>query len=91
LALPLGLAGQDLDRARATIVTLASPGFHGRGYVNGGDRVAARFLEGQFREMGLKAFDSAYVQPFPLDINTFPAGFPSRSTKRSWCPGRSTS
>ncbi len=87
-SLPLGLAGQDLDRARATIGTLTSPGFHGRGYVNGGDRIAAQFLEGQFREMGLKAFDSTYVQPFPLDINTFPGRVSLKIDRKTLVPGQ---
>ncbi len=71
LAIPAAY-GQDMERVKATLNTLCSPAFHGRGYVNGGDRIAALYLEGQFRQMGLQAFDSNYVQPFTLDINTFP-------------------
>ncbi len=59
------LLGQDMERVKATMQTLCSPAFHGRGYVNGGDKIAALYLEGQFRQMGLKAFDGAYAQPLP--------------------------
>jgi hypothetical protein len=70
--LPLHLVGQDMERAKATLRTLCSPAFHGRGYVNGGDRIAATYIRGQFQEIGLKPFDSSFFRPFTIEINTFP-------------------
>ncbi|MBT9393289.1 M28 family peptidase [Hymenobacter sp. NST-14] len=64
---------QDLRRARQTIACLASPALHGRGYVNRGEQRAARFVQKQFRALGLLPLTSAgYYQPFTLPINTFP-------------------
>lgn len=64
---------QDLARARRTIAKLASPGLHGRGYVKLGERKAANYLRGRFRELGLAPLAPGYTQPFTLDVNTFPA------------------
>ncbi|GAB2771850.1 hypothetical protein HNQ93_000679 [Hymenobacter luteus] len=71
--LPLVSAqAQDLPRARQTIATLASPVFHGRGYVRGGDQQAARYLQRRFRALGLQPLSPEYRQLFALDVNTFP-------------------
>lgn len=79
---------QDMARAKATIQTLASPQFHGRGYVAGGDRLAAEYIGRQFAEMGLRAFDSAYFQPFAIPINTFPGKVRLKAGKRKLVAGR---
>lgn len=64
--------GQDMTQVRRTITTLASPAFHGRGYVRGGDQQAARYLQQRFQESGLQPLSPDYRQPFTLDVNTFP-------------------
>jgi aminopeptidase YwaD len=64
--------GEVYRYARKIIDTLTSPSMHGRGYVNDGDKIAARYLEDQFRKMGLKTFGNSYRQEFSLDVNTFP-------------------
>ena len=52
-----------LDR----ISTLASDEFGGRAPMSEGERLTLNFLEGQFREMGLKPmFGDSYRQPVPL-------------------------
>lgn len=79
---------QDMSRAKATIQTLASPGFHGRGYVSGGDRMAAEYIRKQFAEMGLRAFDSSYFQPFTLPVNTFPGKMRLSIGKRKLVAGK---
>jgi aminopeptidase YwaD len=63
---------QDLPYVRSCIDSLASPGFQGRGYVNHGDAIAAKFLSGQLKNMGVKAWGEGYYQYYTLDINTFP-------------------
>lgn len=65
--------GQDMPRVRQVIATLASPAFHGRGYVRGGDQRAAAYLRQQFQALGLQPLAPAYTQPFTLDVNTFPS------------------
>ena len=77
LASGLGLAAgtghaQDLPRARRTIEMLASPGLHGRGYVQQGEHKAAAYLRGRLRELKLAPLAPNYTQPFALDVNTFP-------------------
>lgn len=63
---------QDLARARRTIEKLASPGLHGRGYVQQGEHKAAAYLRGRLRELKLEPLAPDYTQPFVLDVNTFP-------------------
>ncbi len=79
---------QDMTRARATLQTLTSPAFHGRGYVSKGDRIAADYLRSEFSQMGLRAFDSTYFQSFTLDINTFPDKVSLKTDKKTWVPGK---
>ena len=43
-----------LDEVRRVTKELCSPNFHGRGYVNGGDSIAAHYLENEFEKVGLK-------------------------------------
>ncbi|MFH1320388.1 MAG: M28 family peptidase [Bacteroidota bacterium] len=63
---------QDLDYAKSVIDTLTSPGMHGRGYVYGGNKIAAKFIEDGFKINGLKPFGDSYLQEFTLPVNTFP-------------------
>jgi aminopeptidase YwaD len=61
---------QDMERVRQTIDTLASPYFHGRGYVKDGDTKAAAFLKDRFKEIGLEPFGKSYYQCFNFSVNT---------------------
>src|ERR1051326_9490492 len=66
--------------ARKIIDTLAAPGMHGRGYVSGGDSIAAKYIAARFAEFGLKSFEKIddkhpkgnYYQRFSFPVNTFP-------------------
>ena len=62
----------DLGRARRTIEELASPKLRGRGYVQGGEHLAAAYLRGRLRQLGLQPLAADYTQSFTLDVNTFP-------------------
>jgi|GEM_PF-109613 len=62
----------DLARARRTIEELASEKMHGRGYVQQGEHMAAAYLRGRLRQLGLQPLAPDYTQPFTLDVNTFP-------------------
>ncbi len=57
---------------RKIVDTLASPSMYGRGYVYDGDKIAAKYLENEFRSFGLKSFSPNYRQEFHLSVNTFP-------------------
>ena len=60
------------DFGKEIVKTLASPSFFGRGYVNNGSQKAANFVEGKFKEYGLKPFNNKYQQYFNINVNTFP-------------------
>ncbi|MGI4865655.1 MAG: VanZ family protein [Janthinobacterium lividum] len=62
----------DLGRARRTIEELAAPKLHGRGYVQGGEHLAAAYLRGRLKQLGLQPLALDFTQPFVLDVNTFP-------------------
>jgi hypothetical protein len=60
------------SEAKEVVKTLCSPSFHGRGYVNSGDSIAAEYIADQFKKSGLKPFGKSYFQAFQHDVNTFP-------------------
>lgn len=62
----------DLPQARRTIEALAAPGMHGRGYVQQGEHLAAAYLRGRLRQLGLQPLAPDYTQSFTLAVNTFP-------------------
>jgi aminopeptidase YwaD len=64
--------GPVYDYARKIVDTMASRNMHGRGYVNGGDSIAAFYLKSEFQKDGLKNFNNDYYQKFSFPINTFP-------------------
>ena len=66
------LSFTQLEEYKRRTETLCSPSFHGRGYVNKGDSLAANFIANEFREIGLKALKKSYFQYFNLAVNTFP-------------------
>lgn len=65
---------QDKVYARKVIDTLASPGMHGRGYVNNGHLIASDYISNEFRSFGLLSFEKSgsYFQEFSFPVNTFP-------------------
>jgi aminopeptidase YwaD len=72
LVAPLLSPAQDIQYARRVVDTLAAPGMHGRGYVNDGDKIAAAYIENEFKSLGLRSFDGSYRQEFTMNVNTFP-------------------
>lgn len=78
---------QNIDYARGVIDTLASPEFFGRGYVNSGDKIAADYIVKQFEKSGVKPFETGYLQPFEMCINTFPGEIKLVANGRELIPG----
>ena len=64
--------GEVYQYARKIVDTLASPSMHGRGYVNGGDSIAAVYLKKEFAKLGVKPIGKEYYQRFAFPVNTFP-------------------
>jgi hypothetical protein len=68
-----GAEGQ-IDEIRRITQQLCAPEFHGRGYVNKGDSIAANYLVEEFQQLGLEPFNGEYLQPFIIDqVNSFPS------------------
>jgi aminopeptidase YwaD len=63
-----------LEDVRNWTKTLCSPEFHGRGYVSGGDSIAADYLVSEYQKIGLKPIpgQSSMLQSFYFPVNTFP-------------------
>ncbi|RLD82623.1 MAG: hypothetical protein DRJ10_04845 [Bacteroidetes bacterium] len=62
---------QDLKFARKTIDKLCSAEFHGRGYANKGDSIAAFYINKQLKKIKLKKFSDNYFQNYQISVNTF--------------------
>lgn len=58
--------------ARQHVDTLTSAHFHGRGYVNAGDSLAAEYIAAQFARIGLLPVKKNFFQPFTFNVNSFP-------------------
>ncbi len=56
------------------IEQLASPGFHGRGYVMNGGNIAAQYIADEFKSYGVLPLgqNGSYFQEYDFSINTFP-------------------
>lgn len=63
-----------VDEVKSYTKALCSPEMHGRGYVNGGDSIAAEFLAEKFEAVGIQKIPGkhAYFQGFRFPVNTFP-------------------
>ena len=46
---------KDFVATNTIVDTMASESMHGRGYVNGGDSIAANYLKNEFKKIGLKS------------------------------------
>ncbi len=76
LALSFAVHAQELpsvkDKAKGYVNTLAGPAMHGRGYVMGGDSLAAEWVAQQFARLGLEPLDHQRFEQFTFPVNTFP-------------------
>ncbi len=66
---------------------LCSPEFHGRGYVNSGDSIAANYIAKTFQEIGLEALNGTYFQSFSFPVNTFPNKMEVKIGDKQLTPG----
>lgn len=78
---------QDMGRVKSIVDTLTSPRYHGRGYIEEGDKKAADFIAKQFSDIGLLAFNNAFLQPFNISINTFPDRLSLKINNKALIPG----
>jgi hypothetical protein len=75
------------DKARAYVDLFAGPAMHGRGYVAGGDSIAAERVAAEFARLGLEPLDGRRFQPFTFPVNTFPDSVRLSVDGRSLVPG----
>ncbi len=77
-----------IEEIRRITGQLCSPEFHGRGYVNMGDSIAAAFIAGEFQKMGVAPLEDSYFQPFSFNVNTFPGRMSVSQNGRTLIPGK---
>jgi hypothetical protein len=78
---------QQFDYRESTSI-LCSPELHGRGYVSGGDSLAASYIAKSFRDIGLAAYpNSDFFQFFEFPVNTFPNKMEVIHGDRNLTPG----
>lgn len=77
-----------IGEVRRITERLCSSEFHGRGYVNKGDSIAAAFLVDEFRKLGVEPFKKSYYQPFSLNVNTFPGKMSVAQNGHEFIAGR---
>ena len=61
--------------------------FHGRGYVHNGDKIAADYLEQEFKKLGALPIKKSYRQFYHHDVNTFPDSMRISVNGKSLIPG----
>lgn len=84
--LPLFLQAQ-VDQARVHVEKLCSPAFHGRGYVNNGDAIAADYIAEQFKAVGCSSFSSGFFQSFEFPVVAFPGKMEVSINGKKLVPG----
>lgn len=72
LGTPFVGVAQDMKEVRRIIHDLSKPQFHGRGYVNDGQKKAADYIARRYEKSNLTPLYPEYFQNFTTSINTFP-------------------
>jgi len=78
------VTAQDLPQYKRIVKELSSTQYQGRGYAKGGANKAGKFLEKEFRKAGA---DEVTLQPFTIDINTFPGKMELWADGKKLTPG----
>jgi hypothetical protein len=66
---------------------LTDSSFHGRGYVHNGDKIAADYLEQEFKKLGALPIKKSYRQYYHHDVNTFPDSMRLTVNGKTLIPG----
>lgn len=87
--LPAGQVGGEVySYARKIVDTMASESMYGRGYVNGGDSIAAKYIKNEFKKFGLRSFGDDYYQKLSFAVNTFPGKMIVKVEDKVLIPGK---
>ena len=83
------LLAQDEAFARKIVDTLSSRHFWGRGYTKHGVKKAEKYLNAQFKNIGLKPMDGkSFLQPFSYSVNTYPGKMDVAINGKPLLPGQ---
>ena len=85
LSLSFCCTAQDAGHFKRIVKELSSSGYQGRGYARNGVKKAARYIAREFERSGA---DEVVLQPFTLDINTFPGRMKMSVDGRRLSPGK---
>lgn len=80
----LQLPAQDLALYKQIVKELSSAKYQGRGYARGGANKAGKYLQKAFQKAGA---DEVTLQPFTIDINTFPGKMALWADGKKLTPG----
>ncbi len=78
---------QDTNYVKKVVSDLCSRKMAGRGYVENGDKKAAKYIINQFKKIGLKPIKGSYSQSFQFPVNTFPKAMEVRYNGKLLKPG----
>ena len=81
---PFTSHAQDLSHYKQIVKELSSSKYQGRGYAKNGANAAGKYLEQEYHMVGV---DEVMLQPFSLDINTFPGKMEMSVDGRKLTPG----
>jgi len=76
-----------IEEVKRITKELCSPEFHGRGYVQKGDSIAATFLKEEFKKIGVEAYKKCYFQSFEFPVNRFPDSMEVKLNGQELTPG----
>lgn len=80
----MSLQAQDLAHYKQVVKELSSAKYQGRGYAYGGANKAGKYLAKEYKNAGV---DEIMLQPFTIDINTFPGKMEMSVDGRKLIPG----
>lgn len=84
--LMLGIAqSQNVERYLEIVQELSSDKYQGRGYANDGVRMAGKYIENEFRAAKV---DEIQLQPYTININTYPGDMRLSVDGRDLVPGQ---
>ena len=84
IGLQAAAPAQDMALYRKLVKDLSSARFQGRGYARDGANKAGKYLEKEYRKAGA---DEVTLQPFSIDINTFPGKMDLWADGKKLTPG----
>ncbi len=70
--LSVGFSFSQKEYGRTICKTLSKESFYGRGYIKGGDSLAADFIATEFKKLNVEPLGDSYYQKFNFSVNTFP-------------------